>query len=120
MGGPKTASHKAPEHKLPMAHKPAGSKKTKPAFEVPADAGTAESAAGWVFRESEAPAATPSPAAQTASLPGVRPHSMLVAATEVFVLSATSIGFATLAAMRLLEVPIAAGKMILPEMKRPL
>ena len=108
-----------------MAHKPAAAKKAKPSFQVPTDAGTQESAAGWVFREADAPEqarAHPAGAIEPASASsgaGSKSGGVLATATEVFVLGATSVGFATLAAMRLLEVPIAAGRMMLPERKRP-
>jgi hypothetical protein len=106
-----------------MAHKrTTAAKKAKPSFEVPADTGMSESAAGWVFRETDAPPEAHSKAA--AADPPVpsgakgKSDGMLAATVEVFVLSATSIGFATLAVMRLLEVPLAAGKMILPDRGR--
>ena len=108
-----------------MAHKPAAAKKAKPSFQVPTDTGTPESAAGWVFRETNAPAqarphAAPASAAPASASASAKSKSggVLAAATEVFILGATSVGFATLAAMRLLEVPIAAGRMILPDRKR--
>ena len=110
-----------------MAHKPAAAKKAKPSFQVPTDTGTPESAAGWVFRETNAPAqarphaapASAAPASASASASAKsKSGGVLAAATEVFILGATSVGFATLAAMRLLEVPIAAGRMILPDRKR--
>jgi len=84
-----------------------------------------ESAAGWVFRETDAPRVTHSQAAAAPDDPvssGAKHKSggMLGTAVEIFVLSATSIGFATLAVMRLLEVPLAAGKMIMPDRGRSL
>jgi hypothetical protein len=111
-----------------MAHKPAASKRAKPSFEIPSDAGNAESAAGWVFRETEtlvepiADVESKLHAALRAAPVSSREKSasdeVLATATEVFVLSATSVGFATLAALRLLEVPFVASKMILPNLKR--
>src|SRR4051812_36518401 len=53
-GEHKKASHKAAQHSSTVANKSGSTKKAKPSFEIPSDAGAAESAAGWVFRETEA------------------------------------------------------------------
>ena len=129
------ASHKSSDSKEAHASKPAA-KKAKPSFELPVEADASESAAGWVFRDSETAAViakdhvatnyvstdrapehrveeniiTISIAPPTQEEAAPNSLSMLAMATEAMVLGATSIGFAVLAMVRLMEVTATAGE----------
>jgi hypothetical protein len=122
---------KGPEHKESHTHKAGSSKKSKPSFQVPVETGAPESAAGWVFRDS---VTSPEPVSAipptredshenetepVASSGSVAPRSdadgLLTSTTSFLVFGATAIGFAALAAMSLLGISLAAGRMMLPE-----
>ena len=84
---------------------------------MPDDTVSAESAAGWAYREADNDSKAGGKAKPNVKVvaQGTKRDGVFATATEVFILGATAAGFAALATMRLLEVPMAAGRLIIPD-----
>ncbi len=97
--------------------------KSKPKFEIPAEAGSSEAPVGWVYREEEAAAPVPIKVATTAAAPvaSVAPvltivprlaedsathHPLVIVGVGMVFIGVGSVGVVSLAALETIAIPI--------------